>query len=56
MIEAIKDFNEEDLQKEMTFQWGTKTTIAGAIQQNLFHSVGHFSQIRNWVGIYQRSS
>ena len=55
MISAIQDFSDEDLSSEFTFQWGEKTTIGGAILQNLFHAVGHFSQIRNWVGVYRRS-
>ena len=55
MISAIKDFSDEQLKSEFTFQWGEKTTIGGAIRQNLFHAVGHFGQIRNWVGVYRRS-
>ncbi len=55
IILAISDFNDNDLSKEFTFQWGTKSTVAGAIQQNLFHAVGHFSQLRNWTGIYKRN-
>ena len=55
MIMAIKDFSDINLSKEFTFQWGTKSTVAGAIQQNLFHAVGHFSQLRNWTGIYKRN-
>ncbi|MFX0095244.1 MAG: hypothetical protein ACFFBD_26150 [Candidatus Hodarchaeota archaeon] len=54
MIEAIKDFQDEDLSNEFQFQWGEQTTIAEAIRQNLFHAVGHFSQLRNWVGLSQR--
>lgn len=55
MIRAIGDFSDDDLSKEFAFQWGQKTTVAGAIGQNLFHAVGHFSQLRNWVGIYRRA-
>jgi hypothetical protein len=55
MINAIASFSEDDLSREMKFQWGDKTTIGGAIQQNLYHAIGHFSQLRNWVGIYLRS-
>ena len=51
---AIENFQDPDLSHEFTFQWGEKTTISGAIRQNLFHAVGHFAQIRNWVGLYQR--
>ena len=55
MTRAIANFSDTDLKAEFTFQWGHKTTVAGAIQQNLFHAVGHFSQLRNWVGIYSRT-
>ncbi len=55
MISAIQGFLDADLNSEFTFQWGEKTTISGAIRQNLFHAVGHFSQLRNWVGVYRRS-
>ncbi|UCG00632.1 MAG: hypothetical protein JSW11_13560 [Candidatus Heimdallarchaeota archaeon] len=54
MLKAFGKFNDEELSNEITFQWGEKTTIAGAIQQNLFHVVGHFSQLRNWVGQAKR--
>jgi hypothetical protein len=55
MTRAIANFSDDDLKMEFTFQWGQKTTVAGAIRQNLFHAVGHFSQLRNWVGIYSRT-
>jgi uncharacterized damage-inducible protein DinB len=54
MTAAIQDFSDENLSSDFTFQWGEKTTIGGAIRQNLFHAIGHFSQIRNWVGVYRR--
>jgi hypothetical protein len=54
MTRAIANFSDTDLKAEFIFQWGEKTTVAGAIQQNLFHAVGHFSQLRNWTGIYSR--
>jgi hypothetical protein len=54
MVNAFEKFNDEELNNEITFQWGEKTTVAGAIQQNLFHAIGHFSQLRNWVGIAKR--
>jgi hypothetical protein len=54
MISAFEKFTDKELCNEMTFQWGEKTTIAKAIQQNLFHAVGHFSQLRNWAGISKR--
>ena len=56
MISAIRDFSDGDHSSSFTFQWGEKTTIGGAIRQNLFHAVGHFSQIRNWAGVYRRSA
>lgn len=55
MINAFERYDNNDLSNEFTFQWGQRTTIAGAIQQNLFHAVGHFSQLRNWVGGHKRS-
>lgn len=55
MISAIEDFSDERLAEEFTFQWGEETSVEGAIIQNLFHAVGHFSQLRNWVGIHQRT-
>lgn len=55
MLRAIRDFSDAELAEEFTFQWGERTTIEGAIRQNLFHAVGHFSQLRNWVGIHQRT-
>ncbi|MHA2233489.1 MAG: hypothetical protein ACXAB4_13485 [Candidatus Hodarchaeales archaeon] len=55
MIRAQATLSDNELSAEFTFQWGEKTTVAGAIQQNLFHAVGHFSQLRNWVGICSRS-
>jgi hypothetical protein len=54
MIGAIQAFSDETLSEAFTFQWGEQTTVEGAIRQNLFHAVGHFSQVRNWVGICQR--
>lgn len=54
MVQAIKDFQDADLGRKFTFQWGEETTIGGAIRQNLFHAIGHFSQLRNWVGLRQR--
>jgi hypothetical protein len=32
MVQAIKDFKDEDLGREFTFQWGEKTTLGGAIR------------------------
>ncbi|MHA2246358.1 MAG: hypothetical protein ACXADY_15565 [Candidatus Hodarchaeales archaeon] len=55
MITAFEKLTDEELSNGMTFQWGEKTTISGAIQQNLFHAVGHFSQLRNWIGIMKRT-
>ncbi|UCE11731.1 MAG: hypothetical protein JSW61_07320 [Candidatus Thorarchaeota archaeon] len=55
MISAIQDFTDDDLSSEFIFQWGKKTTIGGAICQNLFHAVGHFTQMRNWAVVCRRS-
>ena len=54
MMDAIRDFSDEQLTADFTFQWGEQTTVEGAIQQNLFHAVGHFSQLRNWIGVSER--
>ncbi len=56
MIKSIQKLPVEKLTDEFHFPWGGTTTIAGAIHQTLFHSVGHISQLRNWVGIKQRMS
>jgi hypothetical protein len=55
MIEAIKDFNNEDLEKNLTFQWGEETTIKDAIKQNIFHAVSHFGQLKERVGFLRRN-
>ena len=54
MIEAIKALQDDRLNDEFTFQWGEKTTVAGALRQNLFHAIGHFGQLRNWAGRFSR--
>lgn len=54
MVDAIREFSDEQLTADFTFQWGEQTTVEGAIQQNLFHAVGHFGQLRNWIGISER--
>jgi hypothetical protein len=55
MTSAIQQFSDEYLNSDFTFQWGEKTTIEGAIRQNLLHALGHLSQLRNWVGISRRN-
>jgi hypothetical protein len=55
MISAIKNFTDAKLKESFTFQWGEKTTIEGAITQNLFHAVEHFSQLRHREGIHKRN-
>jgi hypothetical protein len=55
MIDIIRQFNDDDLGKEIKFQWGEQTTVAEAIHQRIFHAAGHFSQLRNWVGISKRN-
>ena len=54
MIFAISKFDDSDLDKEFTFPWGVETAYAGAIQQSLFHAIGHFGQIRERAGIHSR--
>lgn len=54
MIRVIEDFSNKDLKKSYLFPWGVKTNLSTAIQQILFHSVAHFGQIRERVGLYQR--
>lgn len=54
MISAISKLDDSDLDKEFTFPWGVETTYAGAIQQSLFHAIGHFGQIRERAGIHSR--
>ena len=54
MILAISYLDDSDLEKEFTFPWGAETTYAGAIQQSLFHAIGHFGQIRERAGIHSR--
>ena len=55
MINAIKGFSDTDLDKSFTFPWGEKTTIEGAIQQNLFHAIAHFAQLRERTGVARRT-
>lgn len=55
MINAIKEFNDTDLEKPFTFPWGERTTVENAIQQNLFHAIGHFSQLRERTGVATRT-
>jgi len=54
MIFAISKFDDSDLNKKFTFPWGIETTYAGAIQQSLFHAIGHLGQIRERAGIHSR--
>jgi uncharacterized damage-inducible protein DinB len=56
MIQAIQGFDKKDLNQELIFQWGDKTTVKGAIRQNIFHAVSHFGQLRERVGLLRRSS
>ncbi|MFW9991667.1 MAG: DinB family protein [Candidatus Odinarchaeota archaeon] len=55
IIKTIESFHDQDLGTEYIFPWGKKTTLAGAIHQILFHTAGHFAQLRNWIGISKRS-
>ncbi|MFW9843771.1 MAG: hypothetical protein ACFFEV_04280, partial [Candidatus Thorarchaeota archaeon] len=54
MVYAIQQLSDEELSSGFTFQWGERTTVADAIRQSLFHTLGHLSQIRNWVGVFRR--
>jgi len=56
MIESIRNMIVEDMDTEMAYQWGEETTYRKAIAQNLFHAIGHFSQLRNWAGVKARLS
>ena len=55
MVVAIMDFTNEKISENFIFQWGEKTTVGGAITQNIFHAAEHFSQLRHRVGISQRN-
>ncbi len=56
MKNGIEGLSNESLLEPFTFPWGTETTIGGAIQQNLFHAIGHFAQLRERAGVYRRQS
>ncbi len=56
MIQAIEDYSDEKLAERFVFPWGRETTLAGAIEQILFHTVGHLAQIRERVGVHIRST
>ncbi|MCG3227676.1 MAG: DinB family protein [Candidatus Heimdallarchaeota archaeon] len=56
MIHAVQDFDEEKLSEAFTFQWGETTTVKEAIKQNIFHTVNHFGQLRERMGILERNS
>ena len=55
MVDAIIDFDDDDLERSFTFPWGEKTTVEGAICQNLFHAIAHFGQIRERAGVAKRT-
>lgn len=55
MIRAIKDYSDEQLAERFVFPWGMETTISGAIEQILFHTVGHLAQLRERVGVLIRN-
>ena len=53
-IESIQAFTDDDLKQKIILQWGEEVTISQAIQQEIFHAIGHFAQLRNWIGISLR--
>ena len=55
MINAIKEFQDIDLEKSFAFPWGEQTTVEGAIQQSLFHTIAHFGQLRERIGVAKRT-
>ncbi|MGY5874129.1 MAG: hypothetical protein RTU30_00145 [Candidatus Thorarchaeota archaeon] len=56
MKNGIEGLSNDSLSEPFTFPWGTETTIEGAIQQNLFHAIGHFAQLRERAGVYRRQA
>jgi uncharacterized damage-inducible protein DinB len=52
---ALQGLQEADLDGAFVLPWGQKATLGGALRQTLLHAVGHFAQLRNWVGIKQRA-
>jgi hypothetical protein len=55
MLKALSSFDDKNLEETFRFPWGVDTTIEFAIQQDLFHALGHFSQIRERAGFYSRT-
>lgn len=56
IIRAIRDYSDEQLAERFVFPWGLETTISGAIEQILFHTIGHMAQLRERVGVLIRST
>ena len=54
MISAIQDFDDTRLSAEFTTQWGERMTVRAAIRQNMFHTLEHFAQVRERVGVMKR--
>jgi uncharacterized damage-inducible protein DinB len=56
IIRAIQDYSDEQLAERFVFPWCQETTLSGAIEQILFHTVGHLAQLRERVGVLIRST
>ncbi|MGC9779287.1 MAG: hypothetical protein HZR80_08605 [Candidatus Heimdallarchaeota archaeon] len=56
MIKAIRTLTDSHLNETFKFQWGEESTMEGAIQQNLYHAIGHFAQLRERSGIKMRTA
>ncbi len=56
MIKAIRTLKDSHLNETFKFQWGEESTMEGAIQQNLYHAIGHFAQLRERSGIKMRTA
>ncbi|MHA2423561.1 MAG: hypothetical protein ACXAEF_02165 [Candidatus Thorarchaeota archaeon] len=55
IIRAIEHYTDEKLTESFVFPWCEETNFAGAIEQILFHTVGHLAQLRERVGVLIRT-
>ncbi len=53
-IQGIQDYTDERLAEEFESYWCNKTTVGGAINLGIAHSIGHLAQIRERAGVYSR--
>ena len=53
---ALGELDDSILGDLFVFPWGVETDFETAIQQTLFHAIGHFAQIRERAGVYHRST